>query len=122
MMKKEKDDAVSTLLGADARFEGNLEFTGAVRLDGKLKGQISSAGGTIIVGEKAVIEADIRVDTAIIRGRINGTVVARKGIEAHPPARITGSIQSPVISIDSGVVFNGSCAMETLTEKVEKPG
>ncbi|MEJ2095705.1 MAG: polymer-forming cytoskeletal protein [Deltaproteobacteria bacterium] len=120
-MKKEKDDAVSTLLGRDAAFEGNLDFRGAVRLDGKLKGKISSAGGTLIVGEKAMIEADICVDTLIIKGRIHGTVEARKGIEAYPPAHITGNIQAPVISINSGVVFNGTCTMENPTEETAKP-
>ena len=120
-MKKEKqDDAVSTFLGHDAVFEGTLEFKGAVRLDGRLKGKISSVGGTVIVGDNAVVEADICVDTIIVKGRVNGSIDARKRIEAYPPARITGDIQSPVICIDSGVVFNGTCAMEIPTEKQTK--
>jgi cytoskeletal protein CcmA (bactofilin family) len=121
MMKKEKrDDTVSTLLGYDTTFEGSLEFKGAVRLDGRLKGKISSAGGTVIVGEKAVVEAEICVDTVIVKGRVNGSINARKRIEAYPPARISGEIQSPVINIDSGVVFNGTCAMEIPAEKQVK--
>ena len=120
MKKDRKDDAVSTFLGHGAAFEGTLEFKGTVRLDGRLKGKISSAGGTVIVGDKAVIEAEICVDTVIVKGRVSGTIDARKRIEAYPPAHITGEIQSPVISIDPGVVFNGTCAMEIPSETQPK--
>jgi cytoskeletal protein CcmA (bactofilin family) len=115
-MKKDKkdikDDAVSTFLGHGAAFDGTLEFTGTVRLDGKLKGKISSAGGTVIIGEKAHIEAEINVDTVIVKGRVSGVVDARKRFEAYPPADISGEIRAPVICIDSGVLLNGTCVME----------
>ena len=123
-MKKERkdriDDAVTTFLGHGAAFEGTLEFKGTVRLDGTLKGKIVSAGGTVIVGDKAVIEAEICVDTVIIKGRVSGSVDARKRFEAYPPAHITGDIQSPVISIDPGVMFNGRCSMEISSETSSK--
>jgi cytoskeletal protein CcmA (bactofilin family) len=44
-------------------------------------------------------------------GEVNGTVDAREKIEVYPPGRVLGNIQAPVISIESGVVFNGSCLM-----------
>ncbi len=120
MKKERKDDAVSTFLGHGAAFEGTLEFKGTVRLDGKLKGKIVSVGGTVIIGDKAIIEGEICVDTVIVKGRVNGTIDARKRIEVYPPAIITGEIRSPLISIDSGVVFNGTCAMEITAEEQSK--
>jgi len=122
MKKDKKDDAVSTFLGQGAAFEGTLEFNGTIRLDGKLKGKISSPGGTVIIGDKAVVEAEICVDNVIIKGRVSGTIDARKRIEAYPPARITGEMQSPVISIDPGVMFNGTCTMEIPSETQSKTG
>jgi cytoskeletal protein CcmA (bactofilin family) len=122
MKKDRKDDTVSTFLGHGAAFEGTLEFKGTVRLDGKLKGKITSSGGTVIIGDKAIVEAEICVDNVIIKGRISGAIDARKRIEAYPPASITGEIHSPVISIDSGVMFNGTCAMEIPSEKQPKTG
>jgi cytoskeletal protein CcmA (bactofilin family) len=121
MMKKEnKIDAVSTFLGHDAGVEGTIEFKGAIRLDGKVKGKIVSNGGTVIIGEKAVIEAEISVDTVIIKGVVNGSIEAARHMEAYPPARITGDIRAPKITINSGVVFNGSCQMDTLERKKDK--
>ncbi len=113
-MKKEKRaDSISTFLGADASIEGAIEFQGTIRVDGKVGGKISSNGGTLIVGEKASIDADISVAVAVIMGEVNGTIVAKDRIEVYPPGRIGGDIQAPVISIEPGGIFNGSCAMKT---------
>jgi cytoskeletal protein CcmA (bactofilin family) len=120
MKKEKKIDAVSTFLGHGAAFDGTLEFKGTVRLDGKLKGKVSSAGGTVIIGDKAVIEAEICVDTVIVKGRVTGSIDARKRFEAYPPAHIAGEIRSPVISIDPGVMFNGTCTMEIPSETSSK--
>jgi len=110
MKKEKKREIISTFLGPDVSFEGNIDFEGTIRLDGHVKGRISTGKGTLIVGEKAVINADIVVDVAIIMGLVNGTIDAREKIEVYPPGRIAGDIQAPVISIDSGVRFNGSCS------------
>jgi cytoskeletal protein CcmA (bactofilin family) len=112
MKKEKKIEAVSTFLGHDAVFEGTINFKGTVRLDGKVKGKIVSDDGTLIIGEEAIVEAEIAVEIVIIKGSVTGKVQARDRIEAYPPARILGELQAPTISIDSGVVFNGTCSME----------
>ena len=112
-MKKEKQtDTISTFLGHGTTIDGTLEFQGTIRLDGNVKGQVISQNGTLIIGDKAVVQAQVRVDTAIIRGEINGSIEAKTRIEAYPPARIIGDVQAPQISVESGVIFNGSCSME----------
>lgn len=117
MKKREKqsDSSVTTFIGSDARIEGTIEFDGAIRLDGKVEGKIKSSGGTVIVGEKAVINADINVGVAIIMGHVKGVVEADSRIEISPPGCVEGDIHAPVISIDAGVIFNGNCAMTTKT-------
>lgn len=112
-MKKDiKSDTISTFLGQGTSVDGTLEFQGTIRLDGNVKGQVISQNGTLIVGDNAVVEAQVRVDTAIIRGEVNGSIEAGTRVEAYPPARIIGDIQAPEISVESGVVFNGSCSMQ----------
>ena len=112
-MKKTKDPkTINTLLGVGTSIEGTIEFNNTVRLDGEVKGKISSNQGTVIIGEKAVVSAEIIVDTAIIMGEVNGTIHAKEKIEVYSPGRITGDIQAPVILIESGVVFNGNCSMK----------
>jgi cytoskeletal protein CcmA (bactofilin family) len=111
MKKKPKQDSISTFLGADAGVEGTLTFKGTIRLDGRVGGKILSEDGTVIVGEKAVVDAEISVGIAIVMGTVNGTIAASDRIEVYPPGRINGDIQAPVISIEEGGLFNGRCAM-----------
>ena len=118
-MKKEKpSDTISTFVGHGTSIDGTLEFQGTIRLDGNVKGQIISQNGTLIIGDKAVVQAQVRVDTAIVRGEIDGSIEAKTRIEAYPPARIIGDVQAPQVSVESGVVFNGSCSMQ----EPSKPG
>ena len=121
MKKKSRSEAVSTFIGSDARIEGTIAFDGTIRIDGKVTGRICSAGGTLIVGEQALVNAEIEVDAAIIMGEVNGTIAASDRIEAYPPCRMSGDIQAPVISIEPGVVFNGTCAMKAANVTCFRP-
>ena len=121
-MKKEKNiGSISTFLGADSRIEGTIEFKGTIRLDGRVKGKILSNGGTLIVGEKAVIHADVRVDSIIVMGEINGTIDAKKRVEVYKPGRVNGDIEAGIISIEPGGVFTGNCSMKTKAFPLKKP-
>ena len=108
-------------MGSDGIIEGTIEFKKTIRLDGNVKGKIISNSGTVIIGEKAVVEADINVDVVIIMGSVNGTIDARERIEVYPPGRIVGDIQAPTVLIESGVVFNGTCAMKMKKVSSSKP-
>ncbi len=113
MKKQTKTDSISTFLGSDADVDGSINFQGTIRVDGKVSGKISSNGGTLIVGEKASIDADISVGIVIVMGEVKGTIDAQDRIEVYPPGRVGGDIQAPVISIEPGGIFNGSCAMKS---------
>ncbi|MGD8702073.1 MAG: polymer-forming cytoskeletal protein [Desulfosarcina sp.] len=111
MKKRESMDHISTLLGVGTAIDGTLAFKDTIRLDGAVNGKILSEKGTVVIGERAVVEAQIRVGTAIIKGTVNGHIQATDRIEVYPPAKITGDIQAPVVSIETGVYFNGNCSM-----------
>lgn len=112
LRKKKKSGVISTFLGPDASIDGTLEFRGTIRVDGNVRGRITGTDSTLIVGERAVIDADIAVDSAIIMGVVKGAIDAREKIEVYPPGHVTGDIYAPVISIDSGATFNGNCGMK----------
>jgi cytoskeletal protein CcmA (bactofilin family) len=114
MKKDHSMETISTLLGIGTHIDGILEFRDTIRLDGHVKGKIVSASGTLIIGEKATVNADISVSVAVISGEVNGKVDAKDRIEIHRPARVTGDLSANVICIDSGVIFNGNCSMKKL--------
>jgi cytoskeletal protein CcmA (bactofilin family) len=120
-MKKEKNtDRISTFIGADASIDGTIEFQGTIRVDGSVKGIISSNGGTVVVGEKGVVNAEISVNVAVVMGEVNGTIDAKERIEVYPPGRLGGNIQSPIVSIEPGGIFNGNCVMKPNAESPRK--
>jgi len=109
--KERHSDSISTLLGEDARIEGLLDFEGTLRLDGKLEGTLTGRNGTLIVGEKAVLKAEITVKNAVIMGTVTGRVEALEKIELYPPAKIDGDIMAPKVTIEAGAILNGKCLM-----------
>jgi cytoskeletal protein CcmA (bactofilin family) len=120
-MKKDKKIAsISTFLGSDSSIEGTIEFKGTMRLDGRVKGKISSNGGTLIVGEEAVIDADIVAGAIIVMGEVSGTINAEERLEVYPPGRVNGDIQAAVISIEPGGILNGTCTMKVHSTPIKK--
>lgn len=105
---------INTLLGRGSEFEGKLTFEGTVRIDGKLKGEVFS-DDTLVVGEGAVVEAEIDVGEIIVQGTVIGNIRAKRGIELHAPGRVKGDITTPSLQIDKGVVFEGRSFMEGVT-------
>jgi cytoskeletal protein CcmA (bactofilin family) len=112
-------DQINAFIGKDIEFEGKLTFKGAVRIDGQFTGEIF-ADGTLIAGESALIKSDIHVSHIIISGEIRGNIIADSRVEIHAPGKVFGNIQSPVIVIDEGVIFEGNCRMQKLDKEKEK--
>src|SRR3954468_11622155 len=97
---------VHTLLGKGSEFEGKLSFEGQVRIDGKYSGQISTRD-VLVIGEGARVSAEIPAGTVIINATVEGNIKATALVELHPPARVKGSIETPALCVDKGVIFEG---------------
>ncbi|HEU4405152.1 MAG TPA: polymer-forming cytoskeletal protein [Polyangiaceae bacterium] len=110
---------LSALLGRGTRFEGKLHFEGRVRIDGAFRGEIRS-DDTLVVGEGAEVEGEVDVATVIVKGGVmRANVRARRSIELHVPARVSGSLHAPEIMLGKGVQFEGSCRMAPMDEPSE---
>src|SRR4029078_2351360 len=106
---------ITTLLGRGATFEGKLTFEGTVRIDGRFKGEVFS-DDTLVIGEGAIVEAEIDIGEVIIQGTVIGTVTAKRSIEIHAPGRVKGDLHTPSLQVDKGVVFEGRSFMEQATQ------
>jgi cytoskeletal protein CcmA (bactofilin family) len=102
---------VHTLIGKGSEFDGKLSFEGQVRIDGKFSGQINTKD-VLVIGEGARVMAEINAGTVIVNGVVEGNIKAAQLIELHQPGRVKGNLEAPALSIDRGVVFEGSCKME----------
>ncbi len=107
-------------LGQGCSYEGKLTFEGEVRIAGKFKGEIFS-NDSLIIEKGAQVEGQIDVATLAVSGNVSGTINARKQVDLHAPAKVTGSITTPIIVIAEGVVFDGNLSMSDAGKKAAKP-
>jgi cytoskeletal protein CcmA (bactofilin family) len=91
-------------------FEGKLCFQGTVRIGGTFRGEIFTPD-TLIIGEGARVDAQIEAGIIIISGEVNGSLRAKHRVEIHRPAVFRGDILTPSLSVDEGVIFEGSSKM-----------
>ena len=116
-MKRSKDkisqpvETIDTLIGTGSVLKGDLEFTGGLRVDGRIKGHVSaqdSNKGTLVLSESGVIEGDINVPHVVINGTVNGNIVSGGHVELQASAKITGDIHYKAVEMELGAILNGS--------------
>ena len=112
-----REDEVIAFVGRGVEFKGVITYNGTVRIDGRLEGEIHTEG-VLVIGEDAVITAQVTAGTVISRGKITGDVVASGKVRLLAPAALNGSVKAPLLSIEEGVLFNGGLEM---AKKVEQP-
>ncbi|MBI3900327.1 MAG: polymer-forming cytoskeletal protein [Gammaproteobacteria bacterium] len=116
-------NTIETLVGARTELKGDLTFSGGLRIDGKLKGNVTAKGdgnSTLILSENALIIGNVTVPHIIINGTIKGTVRAAERIELQPKAEITGDVYYKVMEMASGAAINGNLLRESIDTNREK--
>lgn len=99
---------INTIIGHGSVVDGALTVPHGIRVDGHLKGDLTSAG-MLIVGDKGVIEADVSVKDATISGRIIGDVDAEGKVHLKSNAVLLGKIKTRMLVVEEGAVFKGHC-------------
>lgn len=95
-----------SLITADVEITGTVKSSGAVRIEGKLEGELICAGDAS-VGKSATIKGNLTVNSAVIEGAVNGNISAKDKIEMKATARVNGDIKSRRLSVEDGVTFVG---------------
>lgn len=104
-------DASPSVIGAGMKVIGDIEASGAVRIDGTVEGSIRGAR-QIMLGRTGVIQGDLHADEAILGGRVVGTVTAADRVEIQNTSRIDGDIHTKSIVVSEGGIINGTVRME----------
>jgi len=101
---------VTAIIEHGCEFEGKLCFYGTVRIGGVFKGEIHTPD-MLIISEGARVEGEIDAGVVIIGGEVNASLRAKYRVEIHKPAIFRGDIVTPSLSVDEGVIFEGSSKM-----------
>jgi cytoskeletal protein CcmA (bactofilin family) len=101
---------VATVFGKDTQFFGDLVFKKSLQINGSFEGEISS-GGFLVIGEGAVVKANISAKAVIVNGTVYGNIEAKEKLEIQPKGKVYGNIRTAKLKIADGVIFEGSCEM-----------
>jgi len=112
MTRKDKKREAEKVLDVDASMQGTLIFKDYVnlRINGTFEGVLNTKG-SLMIGEQAVVNADITGESIIVAGKVNGNITALKDLKLISPARVIGDIRSPLLSIAEGAIFDGTSRM-----------
>ena len=108
--RKPSSEEISGFLDQGTALTGELQFSGTLRIDGNFHGSITT-GDILVVGEHAVMHADIKAGEMEIHGRVFGNIEAKRRIEIYPSGRVRGDIQCPLLIVNPGATFDGRSRM-----------
>ena len=108
--KKRKFVAITTLIDKDIVISGDTTYTGGIRVDGKINGNLKvhgEEGSLLIMGHGSKITGDVEVEKAIINGEINGNVKCNDYLELNTNAIVNGNVEYDIIEVHEGSKING---------------
>jgi len=111
---------IDSLIGATTRIEGNVFFSGGLRVDGAVRGNVAGLPdqpATLVVSEQARIDGEVQAAHVVVNGTINGPVDARETLELQAGSRVKGDIHYKSIEIQQGAVIEGRLVHHTAEVK-----
>ncbi len=113
-----EEEGFQMYLGQKCRLTGVLKVDGMMRIDGYVEGEVFGSN-LIQVGKEGTIEATVRAKHIVAQGPLRGDIVAEEKVELLAPAKVEGTIDSPVFLLEEGVFVNGTLKMRAITPTLQ---
>jgi cytoskeletal protein CcmA (bactofilin family) len=101
---------IDSLIGAGTKVKGDMHFTGGLRIDGEVEGNviaISDKPSTLVLSEHARVDGEINVTHLVVNGVVTGPVFAAEYLELQSKARLIGDVHYKVLEIQLGAIIEG---------------
>jgi cytoskeletal protein CcmA (bactofilin family) len=101
---------IDSLIGAGTKIEGNVIFSGGLRIDGEVCGNVSALSdqeSTLVLSEHARVDGEISVSHLVVNGAINGPICAAEFLELQAHSRIKGDVHYNNLEVHLGAVVEG---------------
>ena len=101
---------IDTLIGAGTTIEGDLSFSGGMRIDGQVNGNVIAVPGkpsTLVLSEHARVTGEINVTHLVINGTTSGPVSASDYLELQSKAKVNGDVHYKTLEIQLGAIVEG---------------
>jgi cytoskeletal protein CcmA (bactofilin family) len=114
--KSRSQAAIGTLVGADTRVHGDIEFSGGFHVDGYVKGNVKATKderAVLSISERGCVEGAVIVPHVVLNGTVKGDVRATERVQLGPKARVIGNVQYKLIEMSIGAEVNGKLIHES---------
>ena len=105
-----EEEDYDTVLAPDIEFEGEVLLKKPLMIQGVFAGKIESESA-LSIEEGARVKADVKTDSLVIKGSLEGNVEAGDVVRLFPSGKLLGDVVSPQVVLDSGCYFTGNCKM-----------
>ena len=99
---------INSIVGEGTRFEGMLELSGLLRIDGDFSGNIRTSG-KVLVGKNGRAECTIDAGTVVIGGIVKGNIFSTEKVIILSTGIVIGNINTPRLIVEEGVILHGNC-------------
>jgi len=113
---------IDSLIGATTRIEGNIFFSGGLRVDGAVRGNVAALPdqpGTLVVSEQARIDGEVSASHIVVNGTIVGPVHAAESLELQAGSRVKGDVHYKSLEIQQGAVVEGRLVHHGAAEQLK---
>lgn len=110
------DNKMHNVFAFGTRIVGNINSDGDIRIDGEIEGDIVTKG-RLVLGKSGVVNGTISCPNAEILGQFEGVINVEDTLAIRDTAKVTGEVSTKKLTIDVNAVFNGSCNMNTQSDK-----
>ncbi|PCH65082.1 MAG: cell shape determination protein CcmA [Gammaproteobacteria bacterium] len=108
--RKGKSTRIDTLIGQHTHIKGDISFSGGLRIDGSIAGNVNATGDSdsvLTLSEMGTVEGEVRVPNLVVNGSIIGNVYASEHVELAPKAKVKGNVYYHLLEMAMGSAVNG---------------
>jgi cytoskeletal protein CcmA (bactofilin family) len=118
-MKKEDTTAAVNMIGVGTVITGDVYSKGDIRVDGTLKGSVTTEG-KVVLGKEGAIEGDVVCKNADVSGILKAKITVSQLLSLKTSAKLNGDITTNKLSIEPGAEFTGSCSMGAVIKDIKR--
>ena len=101
---------ISSVIGSDMVVDGNIRAKEAVRVEGKVTGDVES-DGALIISAGGSVKGNVKGSSIIIGGSLEGDLCSGGRTEVASTGKVIGNIRTKSLIVDENAVFQGQCIM-----------
>ena len=119
---KKEPSGVASVIGAGVVFEGDVRFSGVLRIDGTVRGKVSALPGqpgTLIVGAGGRIDGEVAATDVVVHGTLDAVMMQCRNLALAATARVTGHLHYGSIDVSAGAIVEAQLVNRAMSDEAE---